>query len=282
MGTDHLELERREREEECRSCALASLARGQRGDGVVDLVAQPERHAAAEELGIDEIHELRRARGDVAKWRDVDLGSDGARELGVRAPSALVDHLAHEVRAMEHRVGVVDAELRREKRRSRDAVVGRVIVEHRRRIEHVLSHRARRLVQAVAVGDRIEAAQDRHDVQHGLPQHPVARIGLDVAARLRVEEHGPQHGLHVAAHAVAVVVECGRHARDVRRRRIAGDQLADQVLRHERARVGMQEHVGDDHVDVALRRLSRGSHDALESFFDPVSWRVSLATIGRP
>ena len=86
-----------------------------------------------------------------------------------------------------------------------------------------------------------ERAQQIEQVQHRLAQLAVRGIDLQVAARLRIAEDCANDGLHVAAHAAAVVVELLHHARDVGRARIAGSEVRDQVPAHERPDRGLRD-----------------------------------------
>jgi hypothetical protein len=62
-----------------------------------------------------------------------------------------------------------------------------------------------------------EIAQDRSHEKRGFAQVAVVRIGLGVSTRLGVEQDGADHRAHVAAHALAVVVENRGDAGDVLR-----------------------------------------------------------------
>ena len=87
-------------------------------------------------------------------------------------------------------------------------------------------------------------------------------------ARFGVEQDRPHHGLHVAAHAAAVVVEGRRDAADVGRARVAGHQALDQLLADERADVRVVEQRVERDLQVGRRsrlglRRDRRAEEAL-------------------
>ena len=108
-----------------------------------------------------------------------------------------------------------------------------------------------------AVARAFDRARRRGHEQHRLAQLAVARIELDVAARLGIDEDRVDHRLQVAAHALSVVVEDRRDARDVLRRRIAGDQLLDELPADEGPDIRVHEDVVDRIGEIRLHRLSR-------------------------
>ena len=70
---------------------------------------------------------------------------------------------------------------------------------------------------------------------------------------------------------------------DVRRRRVAGHELADQMLRDERADVRMLEHVAQREAQVGVGRAGPpGATAPFSSVFAPVSCFGRDGTIGSP
>ena len=97
--------------------------------------------------------------------------------------------------------------------------------------------------------------------QEGFADLAVAlRHGLPFRARLRVEEDGAEHGLHVPARRLSVPGEGLGDARHVGRRRVRLHQALDQQAADEGPHVRMLEEVVDGGLDVFEAALS-GRHD---------------------
>ena len=240
------------------------------------------RHAAAEQPLVDQRDQLRRVAGDRHERREVDVRSRRAGDLAVGVVAAAVDHVVREVHPVEHRVRVVDAELRRDERRAGDAEFGRVVVEHRRRVEDVLAHRARRLVEADAVADRAQLPQERRDVEHRLAQLPVAR------SRSSRRRAPPGRAAPRAARPScrrARPCRCRRMPpRRARRRPAIGLPVTSCRIRcfaKNGPTFGMQEHVVHGAAQVGFRRSGPpGTVVPVQQHLGPVSWSAATGTIG--
>ena len=100
------------------------------------------------------------------------------------------------------------------------------------------------LVQLPAARRRIqtEGAAPLHKTHHRLAKLAESRgAQTGRAARFVVKQDGREHRLHVATHAVTVVVEDRRHTRHIGRAGVAGHQPLDHLLAKERTDVGMVE-----------------------------------------
>ena len=89
-----------------------------------------------------------------------------------------------------------------------------------------------------------------------------------VAPGFLIQQHGADHGLHVAAHALAVVVEGAGHTPHVGGRGVAGDQTLDQLPTDEGADVRMVEEGVQRHLQVGGGAgLAFGDGGAQEALF---------------
>src|SRR5262249_54770695 len=160
--------------------------------------------------------------------RKIDGGAGGT--VGADGNPGENDPVA-EVGARERRRGREDAELRTAQARAGDHVTGREVTEHPNGPGDILPHRYRLRVPgpvargASVCGAYVEGPQNVGDEERGLAQLPVIRFRTSYPARLRMEQYGPHHRPHIAAHAGAVVVKHLGDIADVIRRRIAGDEL---------------------------------------------------------
>ena len=82
-------------------------------------------------------------------------------------------------------------------------------------------------------------------------------IGIIAAAGFRIEQNRRDDGLHITAHAVAVIVKDLRNAADISGTGIAGDQFLDQLLADKRGHVGMIENVLQARGEISLNGAAR-------------------------
>ena len=204
-------------------------------------------------------------------------GSSGVKSSRRAARRVRADGDAREHHRVDE-VGATQRRRRREEAELRPAHAGgaghdgarREVAEDRRRPEHVHAHlNALRIQVAVARAHAVrracvERAQDVGDELRRMTQPPVVRLGLDVAARLGVEQDGADDGLEIAARVRAAAIEDRRDPGDVGRARVARDQVLNQLLRDERADVRIVEDVVDRVVQVPGRALARGQHHAVQ------------------
>ena len=89
-----------------------------------------------------------------------------------------------------------------------------------------------------------------------------------VAPRFFIQQHGADHGLHVATHALTVVVEGAGHTPHVGGRGVAGDQTLDQLPTDEGADVRVVEEGVQRHLQVGGGAgLAFGDGGAQEALF---------------
>ena len=124
-------------------------------------------------------------------------------------------------------------------------------------------------------------AQKVRDPQHGFAQMAAVVVGLvSAGARFRVLKNGADHGLHVAAYAIAVVGEYGGNARHIRRAWRAGDQVLDELLANKRPHIGVVEDVGRARRAGPARRSGPRAARAIQERLGVMSCSLSTATIG--
>ena len=120
------------------------------------------------------------------------------------------------------------------------------------------------LLEVNAIACCIERPRCRSHEQHRFAQLAVAGIELDCTARFRIGQDGIDHGFHIAAHALTVVVEHGGNAAYIVGRRVTGHQLLDELLADEGTDVGMHEDIVDCIGEIRLDRLPRRQRHSVE------------------
>ena len=108
-----------------------------------------------------------------------------------------------------------------------------------------------------------EGAHHAGDEERGLLQVAVGGLivaAVVVGAGFRVQQYGGDHRLHIAAHALTVVVESRRDARNISGAGIALHQVLDQLRADERPDVRVIEDVVERVVQI-LQRSDAGRRD---------------------
>ncbi len=77
--------------------------------------------------------------------------------------------------------------------------------------------------------------------------------GRSRIARLVIHQDGGDHGLHIAAYSLAVVLENRGHPLQIRWAGVAGDQMLDQLLGNEDRGIGVVEQGVEGDLQVAVR-----------------------------
>src|SRR5207247_4343976 len=109
------------------------------------------------------------------------------------------------------------------------------------------------------IAGRVEGAEQMSHQQDRFAQMAVVWVCFQITERFRVEQDRGDDSLHVAPHTRSVVRKGCRATADVRGRRVAGDQLMNQLRTEIRPRVLMiEEHVeGRSQLGRFVRLLLR-------------------------
>ena len=160
--------------------------------------------------------------------------------------------------------GVLQAELRRVGRGSRDHISRREEVEDAAGGVGLLAERGGEVTEGVVggVGDDVVAGGgvvvgEAEAADHvGEPENRLAEVAACERWRLchlrvlPVGEDSRNDGLHIAAHIAAVVGEDGRDAGDIGGAGIAGHEMLDELPADEGTDIGMSKDVGERAVEI--------------------------------
>ena len=147
-----------------------------------------------------------------------------------------------------------------------------VEIEHRGRAHGGLVQVARHFGDAErpVAGQRggVEGAHQVREAQQRLADAaPAGLLAGGGVAGFGVEQHGPDDGLHVTPHAVAIVVEGACYTLDIGGRGVAGDQSLDHLSPEEGADVGVVEQRIQRHGDVAHGAAGAGGNGLAQKTF---------------
>ena len=194
-------------------------------DRVLDCELHPGRHRAEQQHAVDLLDQICRVIGVRRQLAIIDLRAGrvldrcvgvrpaddvGRRQCGRRTPCA-ERQAVHEVGAREIRRRIEDPELRARKGRSRNHIIGRIVVEHRWRRVDVLVHVGRLQQRIHAIARRGHRPQHVRHQKHRLLQLAELRgHRIPWRQRLGIEQNRLDDGFHIAGRANGRSARAGR------------------------------------------------------------------------